>query len=159
MTFDFITTLTYVLIDNFCPCFYIPSSFSFSILLQRDLNSCFLVIVHSYWYKFKWMLTLWRSKFSINLILILEVMEGHTKSSFYLEINFFLDFFFLWNIIFSTFSMNANITKMQIFYNIKFNFNITLTYVLMDNFCPCFYIYPAPSCIIHLVEQGFESIK
>ena len=36
--------------------------------------------------------------------------------------------------------MNASITKMQIFDDMKFDLIIiTLTYVLMDNFCPCFF--------------------
>ena len=34
------------------------------------------------------------------------------------------------------FCINANITKMLD--DIKFELIITLTYVLMDNFCPCF---------------------
>ena len=33
--------------------------------------------------------------------------------------------------------MKAKITKMQIFDDMKFDLIITLTYVLMDNFCPC----------------------
>ena len=38
--------------------------------------------------------------------------------------------------------MNANITKMQIFDDLV----ITLTYVLMDNFCPCFIKKVMVSC-------------
>ena len=63
-----------------------------------------------------------------------EVIEGHIRSSFYL--NNFLRYLFLLNLILSKFGMNANVTKMQIFHNLKFDLIITLTYVLMDNFCP-----------------------
>ena len=40
--------------------------------------------------------------------------------------------------------MKVNIIKEQMFDNIKFDFIITLTYVLMDNFCPFFklILYP-----------------
>ena len=34
--------------------------------------------------------------------------------------------------------MNANITNIQIFDDMKFDPLITLTYILMDNFCPSF---------------------
>ena len=34
--------------------------------------------------------------------------------------------------------MNASITKMQILNIIKFDLSINLTYLLMDNFGPCF---------------------
>ena len=37
--------------------------------------------------------------------------------------------------------MNATITKRQIFYTIKFDLIITVTFGLMDNFCPCFLNY------------------
>ena len=36
--------------------------------------------------------------------------------------------------------MYANITKIQIFDDMKFDLIITLTYVHMDNFCPFLYI-------------------
>ena len=41
-------------------------------------------------------------------------------------------------LIIPKFDMNANITKMQVFNNMTFDLIITFTYVLMDNFCPCF---------------------
>ena len=50
----------------------------------------------------------------------------------------FLRFIFcVQNLLIPKFGMNASIRKMQIFVNMKFHLMITLTYVLMDNFCPC----------------------
>ena len=101
----------------------------------------------------------------------------HIWSTFYVKIHFYLDTFFIWNLISSTnIKLNAIIWPqrsmkvtfsnffeksfmifypfrwkikcmlltlwslkfiMQIFPNIKFDLIITLTHVLIDNFCPC----------------------
>ena len=52
----------------------------------------------------------------------LEGIEGHLMLIFHLKIHFFLDIFFVCNLILSKFGMNANmIKKTQIFYNMKLN--------------------------------------
>ena len=48
--------------------------------------------------------------------------------------------------------MNANITYIQIFDDMKFDLIITLTYVLMDNFFPCYFKWkPLDQLFIHLL--------
>ena len=70
----------------------------------------------------------------------LEFIKGHP---FIYRSTFSQVYFFVSNLILPNFGMNANITKMQIFDDMKFDLIITLTYVLMDNFCSCFpYIAP-----------------
>ena len=39
---------------------------------------------------------------------------------------------------------------MQIFHNIKFDLIITSTYVLMDNFCPCFFMVPNSNALSYV---------
>ena len=64
-----------------------------------------------------------------------KAIKGHIWSSFHLKIGLLFYLFFFENLILSKFVMNANIIKRKIFNNMKFDLIITLTYVLMDNFC------------------------
>ena len=50
-----------------------------------------------------------------------EVPEGHILSPIYLKNNFFLDSFFVLNLISLKLYMNANIMKTQIFHEIKYD--------------------------------------
>ena len=69
-----------------------------------------------------------------------KVIEDH-KVTFMFTDTIFSGIFCVSNMILPKFCMNANITKMQIFDDMKFDLIIiTLTYVLMDNLCPCFFL-------------------
>ena len=65
---------------------------------------------------------------------LLKVTKGH----FLFTGSLFLRFFRVSNLILPKFGMNAKITKMQIFDDMKLDLILTLTYVLMDNSCHCF---------------------
>ena len=64
------------------------------------------------------------------------------KVTFWFKDSLFLRYIsYVSNLILPKFGMNASITKMQIFDDMKFDLIIiTLTYVLMDNLCPCFFL-------------------
>ena len=87
-----------------------------------------------------------------------EVIEGTIRSFVHLKIHLFFNILFVWNLILSKIGINANTIKTQIFHNMKFDLKghwrlfkmqifddmkfdliIILTYVLVDNVCPCFY--------------------
>ena len=102
-------------------------------------------------------ITLWRCKF---FHLVNYDLSGHGRSHkvIFLSRNLlFLRYLLFLKSDLDQIWLNANITKMQIFHNMTFDFFITLTYVLMDNFCPCF--LSTQLFIKHLITQGFESIK
>ena len=72
----------------------------------------------------------------------LFIKKGHSMSpnvTFLFTDSLFLRYIFCFsNLILPKFGINANITKMLMFDDLKFDLVITLTYVLIDNFCPCF---------------------
>ena len=98
--------------------------------------------------KFLWMLTLWRRKFFIKQSVTSKVIEGQKRYFLYLKINFFVKCFFLTfdpnQIMYEWFSKWGHFYLMERLHDLKKKCPIfyqitTLTYVLMDNFCPCLF--------------------
>ena len=71
-------------------------------------------------------------------IMTSEVIEIHISYLFIEKSTFFRYLFYLIKIWYECYMY---ITKMQIFHKMESDLIITLTYVLMDNFCPCFKVY------------------
>ena len=84
-------------------------------------------LMNWYWCKFIWMLTLWRHKFDFLWSMTSEVIEGQIKVIFLSKIHFFLDIFYVWNLILSKFTKDHLFIYKFTFSQIYFVFKSDLT--------------------------------
>ena len=120
--------------------FYISQQKTLKLWNYGILTFSFLahLFINRFWQKFLWMLTLRRSKFFIIWRMTSKVIKGNIwlmKCHFYV-MEKFCDLFIL--------RPSDLIT--------------TLTYVLMDNFCPCFYKELISVIIVGILHK-IESIE
>ena len=92
--------------------------YAFSILEHTFMNR--------FWWKFVWMLTLWRLKFIILLSMTTKVIEGHIRSSFYSKCVLLEKFYFC---------LKFNLIKtINIKFYIKKYMTLKVTYMLWRDF-------------------------